>query len=364
MSADIGKLLSDSIRHADELRGRFNLLVAGATGVGKSTLVNAVFSEKLAATGQGKPVTPATREYGRPGFPLTVFDTRGLETARYQETLEELQALITRRRTADQKEHIHACWLCLSEDGRRVQDSETELARLLHALDVPVITVITKARADHGFREVVQELIPLASGVQRVRAIREVLDDGHVLEPFGLEELLEATMELIPEASRNALAAAQKVSLDMKVKRARLVVNAGAASAAAAAGVPVPLSNLFVLAPVQLGMLAGINAVFGLTFSQTYLQTVLSSALGIAGTGYAARTLASALLKFVPGLGSAAGGMVAAGTASTLTLAMGNAYIAALRATLERSAGEQPAAEELASEFEQQFRSRGKQLGD
>src|SRR5690625_1568608 len=364
MSVDLGKLVSDSVKQANELRGRFNLLVAGATGVGKSTLVNAMFSEDLAETGQGKPVTAGTREYTRPGFPLTVLDTRGLETARYEETLQELQELINKRRTSDEKEHVHACWLCLSEDSRRVQDSETELARLLHALDVPVIAVITKARADQGFGDVVSELIPHAWSVRRVRAIREVLDDGHVLEPFGLEELLDATMELIPEASRNALAAAQKVSLDLKVKRARLVVNTGAASAAAAASVPVPLSNLFTLAPVQLGMLAGVNAVFGLSFSQTYLQTVISSALGIAGTGYAARTLTSALLKFVPGLGTAVGGVIAAGTASTLTLALGNAYIAALRATMERNAGAAPPPEELADEFREQFRSHGRQLGE
>lgn len=364
MTVDIGKLLSDSLKQADELRGRFNLLVAGATGVGKSTLVNAMFGENLAETGQGKPVTSGTREYSRSGFPLTILDTRGLETARYEETLQELQELIRRRRTTDEKQHVHACWLCLSEDGRRVQDSETELARLLNALDVPVIAVITKARADQGFGAVVRELIPHAWGVRRVRALREVLDDGHVLEPFGLEELLDATMELIPEASRNALAAAQKVSLDLKVKRARLVVSTGAASAAAAAGVPLPLSNLFTLAPVHLGMLAGINAVFGLSFSQTYLQTVISSALGIAGTGYAARTLTSALLKFVPGLGTAVGGVIAAGTASTLTLALGNAYIAALRATMERNAGAVPPPEELADEFREQFRSRGRQLGE
>ena len=313
--------------------------MAGITGVGKSTLVNAVSSENLAQTGQGKPVTMGTREYSREGFPLTLFDTRGLETARYQETLHELQQLINRRRSLDEKQHVHACWLCISEDGRRVQEAEIELAKQLHATGVPVLVVITKSRADNGFADVVRELIPHAWGVHRVRALTEVLDDGHVLAPFGLEALLEATMELIPEASRNALAAAQKVSLDMKVRRARAVVGTASASAAAAAAIPLPLSNLWTLAPVQLGMLAGINATFGVKFSQTYLQTVLTSALGIAGTGYATRALASALLKFVPGLGTAAGGVIAATTASAMTGAMGTAYIRALRSSLERNAG-------------------------
>lgn len=362
MTADLGKLVSDSMKQAENLRGQFNLLLAGITGVGKSTLVNAVFGSDLALTGQGRPVTMGTREYARPGFPLTLFDTRGLETARYQETLEELQQLITSRRGVDEKQHIHACWLCISEDSRRVQEAETELARLLHATGVPVLVVITKARSDQGFSDVVKELVPHAWAVRRVRALSEELDDGHVLQPFGLTELIEATMDIIPEASRNALAAAQKVSLELKVSRARTVVKAAAASAAAAAAVPLPLANLFTLAPVQLGMLAGINAVFGLSFSQTYLQTVVSSALGIAGTGWAARSLAAGLMKFVPGLGSAAGGVIAATTASALTAALGNSYIRALRKSLEKAQGQAPAAEDLAAEFRSEFRNRGRQL--
>src|SRR5690625_3510530 len=55
--ADLGTLISDSVKQANELRGQFNLLMAGIIGVGKSTLVNAVFSQVLARSSQGKPVT-------------------------------------------------------------------------------------------------------------------------------------------------------------------------------------------------------------------------------------------------------------------------------------------------------------------
>ena len=37
--------------------GRVNLAVFGKTGVGKSTLVNAIFGEPVAVTGIGAPVT-------------------------------------------------------------------------------------------------------------------------------------------------------------------------------------------------------------------------------------------------------------------------------------------------------------------
>ena len=44
-----------------------NIIVAGKTGVGKSTLINSVFKEKLADTGMGKPVTSHMRKITKKG---------------------------------------------------------------------------------------------------------------------------------------------------------------------------------------------------------------------------------------------------------------------------------------------------------
>ena len=62
-SEDILAMISRSMEEAERTIGRFNILIAGRTGVGKSTLINEVFQGKLAATGQGRPVTRETREY-------------------------------------------------------------------------------------------------------------------------------------------------------------------------------------------------------------------------------------------------------------------------------------------------------------
>ena len=55
--------------------------------------------------------------------------------------------------------HLHVAWLCLNEDSRRVQDAEITLHRAL-ATYMPVVGVVTKARADQGFRAEVQQLLP------------------------------------------------------------------------------------------------------------------------------------------------------------------------------------------------------------
>jgi len=50
--------------------GHVNIIVAGKTGVGKSTLINSVFRENLAKTGIGAPVTNTIKELTKKDFPL------------------------------------------------------------------------------------------------------------------------------------------------------------------------------------------------------------------------------------------------------------------------------------------------------
>ena len=62
---DFASIINDQLKQLKEAvrkRGRVNLLVAGKTGVGKSTLINAVFQGNFASTGQGRPATKNTRK--------------------------------------------------------------------------------------------------------------------------------------------------------------------------------------------------------------------------------------------------------------------------------------------------------------
>lgn len=75
---DCIKAISDRIKNLNTL----NIIVAGKTGVGKSTLINSVFKDKLAETGIGKPVTDHMRKISKKEFPLAIYDTRGFELGR------------------------------------------------------------------------------------------------------------------------------------------------------------------------------------------------------------------------------------------------------------------------------------------
>ena len=111
--------------------------------------------------------------------------------ADFSATINSLRSLIGEHaRDVDPKKHIHVAWVCITEDLRRVEPAEEQLVKML-ADYMPVIVVITKARADREFSKTVQQLLPLARNVIRIRAIQEELDEGYILPPLGLKDLVD-----------------------------------------------------------------------------------------------------------------------------------------------------------------------------
>jgi uncharacterized protein (DUF697 family)/GTP-binding protein EngB required for normal cell division len=355
MDFNLGEEVRRAVEEALKRRGIVNIVVAGRSGVGKSTLVNAVFQGNLAATGQGRPVTQEAREYTKDGIPVAILDTRGLEMERYPATLKSLEELV-RQRTADPDatRHLHAAWVCVSEDSRRVEEGESHVAEML-ARYMPVVAVITKARSDQGFSDEVRRLMPSVRNVVRVRSLREEDDEGHVLDPRGLVELVDLTMELVPEAQKNAFAAAQRISVRQKRNRAHAAVATAATAAAAAGAAPIPFSDALLIVPIQVSMLAGISAVFGLPLTQAFLSTLLTSAGGGLLATLSGQSLVSGLLKLIPGVGSLVGGAISAATAASITTIFGEAYIAALSLLFDRKQGLPPSDEEVAEAFSEEL---------
>lgn len=344
--------IKDALHEALKERGHVNVLIAGRTGVGKSTLINAVFQGNFATTGQGRPVTQNTREIRKEGIPLSIFDTRGLEMADFTKTLDALKSLVGERaRSSDSNQHIHVAWICIAEDFRRVEPAEEELVKMLADRNIPVIAVITKARSDKGFRATVLQILPVVSNAVRVRAIEEELDEGIVLPAMGLRDLVDLTMQVVPEGLKRAFTAAQKVDIELKKTQSHAIVAGAAASAAGVAAVPIPFSDAVAIVPIQVGMLAGISSTFGLSIDKSFLSTIIGSIIAGAGGTLAGRTIVASLLKMIPGAGSVVGGTIAAATAAALTTAFGEAYIAALDMLFTRNDGEPPTSEEVAEAF-------------
>lgn len=312
--------------------GRFTVAVLGRTGVGKSTLVNAVFGDTVAETGIGRPVTQASHLYTREGVGLGVIDTKGLEIGRDTELLlGDLRELVAHSAARPPEERLHVVWFCVQAADLRIQDGERAVIEALDELGIPVVLVMTRVPKVDGryhpdavaFHQAIQEMrLPVAGG--SAVPVMALGDTFSGLEPHGLTELLERTRTVVPQGVAAALAAAQQVDAEAKAREAKKAVTAAAAQAGAAAASPIPFADAAVLVPIQLRMMSRIALLHNVPVDRA---TMLAMASVAASTG-AGRSLATGLVKLVPGAGTVVGGAIGAGVASSVTAAVGYAWIA------------------------------------
>ena len=341
---------------AMEKLGKVNIIIAGKTGVGKSTLLNAVFGEDLAVTGTGKPVTQTMKEYSKEGTFYHIFDTKGFELDSYKSMKDDLVAEIQKRRTNDPKEHIHIMWYCIENNSARFEGSEQEFIKEI-AREIPVVVVLTKAYTKDLtlYNTIKDELFNVNNvNVNRVVALPTEIDENYTIPAKGLNELIEVTYENIPEAAQSAFVAAQKVNEEIRQKAVNKAIAIAVSAAAAVSATPIPFSDAVLLAPIQIGMFARISSLYGLKLSEGFLSTLVTSAAGVLVGTIAGRIIVTNLIKLIPGVGSIVGGVISAGTAGVLTTIMGKAYAKTLETIVDN--GVELAPEAIGEEFKKQLK--------
>ena len=348
-SLNFKKIIDEAI----EKIGQVNIIIAGKTGVGKSTLVNAVFKGNLAETGVGKPVTQTMKEYSKEGETVHIFDTKGLELGNYRTIITELKSEIEKRKQlGDMKKQIHLAWFCIGNDGKRIEQAEIEFVSEL-SKEIPVVVVLTKTLdTDLEFYNYIKNECTTATNVFRVLALPYETPIG-TIPTFGLEALIEHTYEIVPDIAKMAFAASQKVNESITKKAVDKIIAVAASSAAAIGATPIPFSDAVLLAPVQIGMIASISKVMKIDADRAFLTTLVTSAAGVLGATITGRALVRGLIKLIPGAGSVIGGSISAVTASILTTGMGYAYYNAVRSA--QTNGE-VSAQDLAEAFKQELK--------
>lgn len=205
-----------------------NIVVAGITGTGKSTLINAIFGEELAATGSGKPVTNHIDEYKNEKIPIHIWDTVGLEldSAKTKESIKSIKDTIANKATTKNGDYdfIHAIWYCINSGSNRYQGAELDFINELHSLGVPFLIVLTQcygaSKRITEFEDKIHE-INNSMGMDDIEVVRVLaqdfefeMDDGkpQSKKSFGLEELVDITVKKVPDYIKSGFIAAQQVN--------------------------------------------------------------------------------------------------------------------------------------------------------
>lgn len=199
-----------------------NIMVAGITGTGKSTLLNAVFGSELAATGKGRPVTSHIDEYQNDSVPIHIWDTVGLEldSAKTKESINSIRDTIASKADSDdQFDHVHAIWYCINSGSSRYQGAELDFIKNLHSIGVPFIIVLTQCIGDPDeidcFEAQIRE-INTSMGMTDIEIVQVCAQDfklrGFTIEAFGLDVLVQKTLEKLPDFIKGGFVAAQNVS--------------------------------------------------------------------------------------------------------------------------------------------------------
>lgn len=310
-----------------------NVMLVGKTGVGKSTLVNNVFRERLASTGIGKPITKHLRKIEKEGIPIVLYDTRGLElsTEVQSDVRKEIFEAIHSNHKKGPEKAIHVIYYCINANSSRIEESEIDFINELSEL-LPVIIVLTQSMGEPAetFRKYIEELNLKVMAVVTVMAEPYMISSEVTIARKGLKQLIELTFEVLPEETKLAFNNAQQVDIQRKARAARSWATRYIATTFGVGFTPIPFSDATILVPMQIAMMAHITAIFGISMDKTSVASILSAVGGTSGATYVGRYLVSNLIKFIPGAGTIAGGIISGATASVLTTALAMSYIEVL----------------------------------
>jgi uncharacterized protein (DUF697 family)/GTPase SAR1 family protein len=330
-----------------------NMILAGRPGAGKSTLVNTIFGEDFAATGIGASVTKEIVRYARPGFPIAIYDTPGIELGRGLTEVRQGYLDEIRRNGDSDERRIHFALYCVGD--LRFLEFEAEIVRSL-AQEVPVFLVLTQCPTPTDeaklelARKIEAEQWPVHGGRVLLTLAQPLVIAGTTLPAFGLATLVDLMYQVLPQAVARTLARHQRVSLALKRDEADKIVLWAAAASAAIAIEPIPVVDAIAISGVQFAMLGRISAVMGLTVD---IKAVVGGIAGILGVSLAARQAARQIWKLFPGVGTA----ISAAMSAAITRQMGQAYISACSKILGREiAGEAVATDDVTAEIVNELR--------
>ncbi|WQX51201.1 DUF697 domain-containing protein [Helicobacter pylori] len=159
----------------------------------------------------------------------------------------------------------------------------------------------------------------------------------------GLEELVAETEKCLSDARKNKqnhFLLIQKANIQARkqamIDESKTIIHVASGVAGAAGLIPIPFSDAFAIAPIQAGMIYKMNDAFGMDLEESVAASLIAGLLGVTAVAQVGRTLVNGFLKFIPVVGSVAGGA----TAAVITEGIGFAYLKVLEKCFNDETGE------------------------
>lgn len=314
---------------------KLNVLVLGASGVGKTTLIRAI-SGTRPVIGRGQSETRRVDIYESDTWPFRLMEARGFEYGyrkqrkKAKTQMRKLSKEQMRRRVQGTEwDGIDVVWCCVDGSSRRNHQRDIELmSRLIKRWrDVPVIAVITRSCYPQDHKENIASVRDCFCKAKNVN-LRQVIpvlakeafiDSSLTAPPTGVDELCGATLELADEARIIRSGNRRRMALEQKRFTANATVGTAAAAAAVVGAVPFSFADSAVLVPLETLLTRSVLKIYDVKFSGELVSAIVGSA--------AITNLAKAIitpLKTLPIAGSVINGVVA----GMIVLALGQAEIA------------------------------------